>query len=88
MTLNERFLSLEARLTKAMGHATRLKILHLIAENGPRCVCELVPVLRVDQSNVSQHLSVLRQAGVVVARRDGARVVYSLANPRTSATNI
>lgn len=82
--MNEQLLFLEARLVKAIAHPTRLKILHLLDEGGPRCVCELIPALGLDQSNVSQHLSLLRQAGVLTAQRDGARVVYSLANPKVA----
>lgn len=80
--MNGLLLSLETRLVKAIAHPTRLEILHIITEGGPRCVCELIPALGLDQSNVSQHLAILRQAGVLSAQRDGTRVVYSLANPK------
>jgi len=64
---------------KAMGHPTRLKILDLLRESGC-CVQDLEQKLGLRQSNVSQHLRILRDSGLVSMRRDGHTVCYSL-NP-------
>jgi DNA-binding transcriptional ArsR family regulator len=62
----------------ALGDATRRRILELLRD-GPRAVGELVRELPVSQPAVSQHLKVLKQAGLVVDRPVGARRVYQLA---------
>jgi len=69
--------ALAARL-KALGHAARLEILRVLAERGT-CICgEVVEVLPLAQSTVSQHLKVLREAGFVRGEIDGPRSCYCL----------
>ena len=67
-----------AEILRAAGEPSRLRILNLL-RFGDICVSDLQGVLGLSQSTVSRHLSVLRHAGLVSDRRDGARVVYSLA---------
>ena len=71
----------QAELCKALGDAKRLMILHHLRHE-EKSVGELCEALGVNQSNMSQHLAVLRRAGVVTCRRQGNSVYYSLANPR------
>ncbi len=61
---------------KALGEPTRLKILRLLAEQ-ELCVCELEEILDMSQPRVSQHLKVLKQAGLVKERREAQRRVCS-----------
>ena len=68
-----------ARIFKALSHPTRLQILHLIRERRP-CVRAMEEVLGVAQSNVSQHLSLLRNIGIVKAERNGHQVCYRIHN--------
>lgn len=68
-----------ARL-KAMGHPTRLRILELLARSGC-CVGEIERQLDLRQSNVSQHLRVLRDSGLVTVSRQGQTLCYSLKQP-------
>ncbi len=68
---------------RAFSDRTRLRILHLIQE-GELCVGDLVKVLGVPQPTASRHLSYLRRAGLVRARRDGVWIHYSLAPTRSS----
>jgi len=56
---------------------TRLRIIHLLT-HGPLCVCHLQAVLNAPQARVSQHLSYLRQRGMVESHRRGTWVIYSL----------
>jgi len=63
---------------KTLADATRLSILKLLM-NGPHHVNEINAVLNVEQSLLSHHLKVLRQAGFVEATRDGKAVLYTLA---------
>lgn len=65
---------------KAMGHPTRLRILALLRESGS-CVHDLEEKLGLRQSNVSQHLRVLRDLGLVSVARQGHTVCYSLNEP-------
>ncbi|MGI6597447.1 MAG: ArsR/SmtB family transcription factor [bacterium] len=69
-----------ADLFKALGHPTRVKILKILRQ-GEICVCDMAPQLELEQSNVSQHLAVLRNQGLVTFSKDGLRVVYRLAHP-------
>jgi ArsR family transcriptional regulator len=69
-----------ARLTKALGHPARVAILKLLIERG-ECVCgAIVDELPLAQATVSQHLKVLKQAGLVQGEIDGPRVCYCV-NP-------
>lgn len=71
----------EAAFFQALAHPARLMLLDLIGE-GPRCACEILPSVELDQSTVSRHLSTLRRAGVLKARREGVRVLYEVSDPR------
>ena len=63
---------------KALAHPARLAILDTLAQRGT-CTCgEVVPVVGLAQSTVSQHLKVLRQAGLIVGTTDGPRSCYCL----------
>ena len=66
-------------LCKALTEPIRLRILALLRE-GELCVCELVEVLQMPQSTVSRHLSLLKAAGWVAERRQGAWMYYRLVN--------
>ena len=67
-----------AELTKALGHPARVKILRLLA-NRSSCVCgELVDELPFAQSTVSQHLKVLKDAGLIRGEISGPRTCYCL----------
>jgi ArsR family transcriptional regulator, arsenate/arsenite/antimonite-responsive transcriptional repressor len=66
---------------KALGDETRLRILNLLVEREV-CVCDIVDILKLGQSKVSRHLTVLRHAGLVDCRRDGMWVFYRLAVAR------
>jgi DNA-binding transcriptional ArsR family regulator len=65
---------------KALSHPLRERMLWLL-EDGERCGCEFAPELGVDPSIVSRYFAVLERAGLVVSRRDGVRVMWSLADP-------
>jgi ArsR family transcriptional regulator len=72
---------LQAGLCKALAHPTRLAIIEHL-KDGSCSVTELVHRLGLRQANLSQHLGVLRDAGIVVAKRSGANVLYSIADRR------
>jgi len=68
-----------AQFYKIFGDPTRLKILHTLY-NTEMCVGELAEKLSMEQSAISHQLRVLKQIKLVVARRDGKQMVYSLAD--------
>ena len=74
----------QARICKAFAHPKRLQLLDLIGK-GERPVAELQTELRVSKANMSQHLTVLRSAGVVSTRRDGKQVYCALAIPEVKS---
>jgi ArsR family transcriptional regulator, arsenate/arsenite/antimonite-responsive transcriptional repressor len=63
---------------KALGHPVRLGIALRLAEEGGTCACDFAELFSVSQPTVSQHLKVLRDAGLVRTRRDGTQIYYSL----------
>ena len=69
------------QLFKALADQTRLRILNLVARR-ELCVCHIVGALRLGQSKVSRHLAHLRNAGLVIDRREGLWMYYSLAEPK------
>ena len=67
---------------RAFSDRTRLRILHLL-QGREMCVGDIVDVLRLPQPTISRHLSYLRRAGLVKARKDGLWVFYALASAET-----
>ncbi len=67
----------EIRIFKALSDPTRLRILHLLLER-ELCVCELIFILKMEQSRVSHQLRVLRNAGLVEDRREGKWIIYRI----------
>src|ERR1051326_4589593 len=68
-----------AEIAKALGHAQRLEILEHLAQ-GERSVDALATRLGVPIANISQHLRLMRQAGLLTSRREGKRVFYSVSD--------
>ncbi len=64
----------------ALADATRRRILALLVDQGELCVCELSTALDEVQPKVSRHLGVLKDAGVVLPRREGTWMFYRLAD--------
>lgn len=79
-TLDELSL-LHEQICQAVGDPKRIQILYALFER-PRHVTALADALDIPQPTVSRHLSVLRQRALVIAERDGAAVIYRLADPR------
>ncbi len=77
----DRVSELHAELCKTLGSAIRIEILNAL-RGGEKTVGELSAALRVRQPNVSQHLAVLRQRGVVTTRKEGANIFYGVSNPK------
>ncbi|NCO35930.1 MAG: hypothetical protein AUJ92_03885 [Armatimonadetes bacterium CG2_30_59_28] len=68
-----------AQILKALAEPTRLRLICLLSRYEQICVCELTEIMEMPQYHVSRHLSVLRNLGLVVDERAGARMNYRLA---------
>jgi ArsR family transcriptional regulator len=77
----KKLFDLHAEICKVFANPKRLEILNSIREK-ELTVSELVELLDVRKANVSQHLAVLRQKGVVHTRRDGLNIYYSISDPK------
>jgi ArsR family transcriptional regulator len=69
-----------AKLLRALGNERRLMILCQLTE-GERSVGQLLPLVGLSQSALSQHLAVLREEGIVATRREAQTVWYRIADP-------
>jgi len=69
----------EIEIFKALADPTRLRILECIKDQ-EKCICEVIPYTGKSQPNVSLHLKVLKQAGLVNERKDGTRILLSIAD--------
>lgn len=79
--VDETVFGLHAEICKTLSNATRLMILNALRD-GEKSVSELAGSVGARQANVSQHLAVLRQRGVVTTRKHGTNIYYSITNPK------
>ncbi len=70
---------LKAEFFKTLGHPARIRILELL-HDGERSVGELVRLVGLEPSHLSQQLGLLRRANIVQARKEGATVLYSVSD--------
>lgn len=73
------FDDLTINLLKAMAHPVRYKIIKFLYE-GPKCVCKLKEEFEFSQANISQHLRILKDAGILKSEKVGLETHYSLYN--------
>ncbi len=69
-----------ANIFKALAHPTRIQIIKLL-KNGQLCVCKILPQIESEQSNTSQHLSILRNQGILENNKAGSMVYYKIKSP-------
>ncbi|MEJ5378148.1 MAG: metalloregulator ArsR/SmtB family transcription factor [bacterium] len=77
--MSTRYYEKKASILKALAQPTRLKILEML-KAGERCVCEMYPELGQEQPNISKHLNLMKQAGILDSRKEGLRVIYWIKN--------
>ncbi len=82
MTDNKKWLLFQkqSEIAKAMAHPLRIAIIDFLKE-GEQCVCDIAEHVGSERSNVSQHLSILVNTGVLEYRKDGLKVIYNLKCP-------
>ena len=71
----------QAEYLKALAHPTRIRILELLEAQG-RCVSNIGEKLDLKQSNISQHLGILRSRGILSLTREGGHSIYCIKDPR------
>lgn len=79
--ISDKKVTMGARCLRVLGHPVRIHLLEILTE-GEQSVGVLAEELGVSQSNLSQHLAILRDKGILADRRVGHQVFYRLANPR------
>ena len=80
---DKKLFEMQAEVCKTLANPKRLEIINALRE-GERTVSDLVEILGVPKANVSQHLAVMRNTGVLNNRRDGVNIYYSLASPKVT----
>lgn len=80
-SVRRELLTLHASVCKGLADPKRLLIINSLRD-GELSVSEICETLDLKQANVSQHLAILRDKGLVVTRRDGQRVYYSVSSPK------
>jgi DNA-binding transcriptional ArsR family regulator len=71
---------MKAKVLAAMAHPVRLAIVEFLRD-GEQCVCDIAEHVGSERSNVSRHLAVMLQAGILEHRKDGLRMLYRLKTP-------
>lgn len=72
---------LKAEILAALGHSNRIRILEQLRKD-VMCNCELAPALELEQSNLSRHLKILVDAGILRSWKEGLRVNFKVADER------
>ena len=78
--MEERALQLKSEVLKALAQPTRLKILECLRD-GEKCICEIVPEINGEQSNISRHISVMQKSHLIDTRKDGVKVMVKVKEP-------
>jgi DNA-binding transcriptional ArsR family regulator len=79
--MEERAIQLKSEVLKALAQPTRLKILEML-RNGEKCICEIVPAINGEQSNISRHISTMQKSHLITTRKDGVKVMVKVRDPR------
>ncbi|MBO0884447.1 MAG: helix-turn-helix transcriptional regulator [Mycobacterium sp.] len=74
---------LKAEFFKTLGHPARIRVLELLSER-EHAVSEMLPQVGIEPAHLSQQLAVLRRANLVVSRKEGSTVYYSLTSPHVA----
>jgi len=67
----------QAEIAKAIAHPLRIAIVNFL-KDGEQCVCDIAQHIGAERSNVSRHLSVMVNAGLLEYRKEGLKVIYRL----------
>ncbi len=70
----------QAEIAKAIAHPLRIAVVNFL-KDGEQCVCDIAEHVGSERSNVSRHLSVMSNAGLLEYRKEGLKVIYRLKTP-------
>ncbi len=70
----------QAEIAKAIAHPLRIAVVNFL-KDGEQCVCDIAKHVGSERSNVSRHLSVMVNAGLLEYRKEGLKVIYRLKTP-------
>lgn len=79
--MEDRLFELHASMCRVFISPKRLEILNILRDK-ELSVGQMLRLIRIRQANLSQHLNILREKGIVHTRRSGVTIYYSLANPK------
>ncbi len=82
-TVSTPLYQLKAEFFKTLGHPARIRVLELLSER-EHAVAEMLPEVGIEPAHLSQQLAVLRRANLVVTRKEGSTVYYSLTSPHVA----
>jgi DNA-binding transcriptional ArsR family regulator len=80
--LDSKAVETAARMLKCLGHPLRLRVLDLLERKGELTVGDIQEALGLEQAVCSQHLSLMRDKGILSRRKEGVNVFYRLGDPR------
>ena len=83
MSVDKKIYTMHAEMCKVFTNPVRVEILSLLGD-GPKSVNTLAELTGYNQPNISQHLTIMREKGIVTAKRVANNVFYSLSNPKIS----
>ena len=78
---NRRLYELHASICQTLSNPKRLEVIDCL-RNGELPVIRLAEVTQINQANLSQHLALMREKGILITRREGINVYYRLSNPK------
>ena len=81
MKIDKKVFELQASICQTMANAKRLEIISILGER-ELAVGDLADKMDVKISNLSQHLSIMKNKGILISRRDGVHIYYRIANPK------
>ena len=81
--IDPNLIELEGSFLKALAQPTRLQILYFL-KDGEQCQCKIIPRMKEDQSNISRHLTHMRDMGILESRREGVSVYYKIKDMKVS----
>jgi DNA-binding transcriptional ArsR family regulator len=78
--MNTQLYEKKADIAKAIAHPVRVAALEFV-KDGEQCVCDIAAAVGTERSNLSKHLSVMVNAGVLTSRKEGLKVMYRVKTP-------
>jgi DNA-binding transcriptional ArsR family regulator len=81
MMIDSNLIDIKSSFLRAIAQVTRLRILYYL-KDGEKCQCEIIPRMKEDQSNISRHLTHMRDMGILESRREGVSIYYKIKDKR------